>query len=264
MGPFDLMDLVGLDVNLAAARGIFAACLAAGDPAAERFRPSPIQERLVAAGRLGRKTDGGFYAYDEAGRSTGPAPEFDRADDPGRRLTDAEIVRRITLAIVNEAYRASGTASPGRRHRSRHATRGGAPERAIRARRRPRRPGGGPRGAGSPFGQAVPARASARRVRAGPVATIQPMTRDPNRPLREAWIVEAVRTPIGRYGGALASVRPDDLAAAVLRAVVDRAGVDPASSRTSSSAAPTRPARTTATSPGWRSCSPASRSRSVG
>ena len=52
--------------------------------------------------------------------------------------------------------------------------------------------------------------------------------RDPNRPVREAWIVEAVRTPIGRYGGALASVRPDDLAAIVLRAVVDRAGVDPA------------------------------------
>ena len=54
------------------------------------------------------------------------------------------------------------------------------------------------------------------------------MTRDQHRPLREAWIVEAVRTPIGRYGGALATVRPDDLAALVLRAVVDRAGVDPA------------------------------------
>ena len=53
------------------------------------------------------------------------------------------------------------------------------------------------------------------------------MTRDQQRPLREAWIVEAVRTPIGRYGGALATVRPDDLAALVLRAVVDRAGVDP-------------------------------------
>jgi len=53
------------------------------------------------------------------------------------------------------------------------------------------------------------------------------MTRDAHRQLREAWIVEAVRTPIGRYGGALASIRPDDLAAATLRAVVDRAGVDP-------------------------------------
>src|SRR6478736_5082138 len=52
------------------------------------------------------------------------------------------------------------------------------------------------------------------------------MTRDLHRPLREAWIVEAVRTPIGRYGGALASVRPDDLAAAVIRAVVDRSGID--------------------------------------
>ncbi len=54
------------------------------------------------------------------------------------------------------------------------------------------------------------------------------MTRDQHRPVREAWIVEAVRTPIGRYGGALAGVRPDDLAATVLRAVVDRAGLDPA------------------------------------
>jgi 3-oxoadipyl-CoA thiolase len=52
------------------------------------------------------------------------------------------------------------------------------------------------------------------------------MSRDLHRPLREAWIVSAVRTPIGRYGGALKDVRPDDLAALVLRAAVDRAGVD--------------------------------------
>ncbi|MEY4236938.1 MAG: hypothetical protein RL578_244 [Chloroflexota bacterium] len=50
----------------------------------------------------------------------------------------------------------------------------------------------------------------------------------PGRPLREAWIVEAVRTPIGRYGGALAGVRPDDLAATVLEAVVARSGIDAA------------------------------------
>ena len=53
-----------------------------------------------------------------------------------------------------------------------------------------------------------------------------PMSRDQHRPLREAWIIDAVRTPIGRYGGALASIRPDDLAALVLRALVDRTGVD--------------------------------------
>ena len=54
------------------------------------------------------------------------------------------------------------------------------------------------------------------------------MTRDPNRPLREAWIVAAVRTPIGRYGGALAAVRPDDLAAMAIKAIVDRTGIEPA------------------------------------
>jgi len=53
------------------------------------------------------------------------------------------------------------------------------------------------------------------------------MTRDLHRPLRDAWVVAAVRTPIGRYGGALASVRPDDLAAAAIRAVVERSGIDP-------------------------------------
>ncbi|HEY0633729.1 MAG TPA: thiolase family protein [Thermoleophilaceae bacterium] len=41
----------------------------------------------------------------------------------------------------------------------------------------------------------------------------------------EAVIVDAVRTPIGRYGGVLASVRPDDLAARVIEAVVERTGL---------------------------------------
>jgi 3-oxoadipyl-CoA thiolase len=48
-----------------------------------------------------------------------------------------------------------------------------------------------------------------------------------DRPLREAWIVSAVRTPVGRYGGALARVRPDDLAATAIKAAVERASVDP-------------------------------------
>jgi acetyl-CoA acyltransferase len=41
----------------------------------------------------------------------------------------------------------------------------------------------------------------------------------------EAWIIDAVRTPIGRYGGSLASVRPDDLAAVALRALLQRTGL---------------------------------------
>ncbi|MDE8587343.1 thiolase family protein [Arthrobacter sp. NQ4] len=44
----------------------------------------------------------------------------------------------------------------------------------------------------------------------------------------EAFLVGGVRTPVGRHGGALATVRPDDLAALVLQAAVDRASVDPA------------------------------------
>ncbi len=44
----------------------------------------------------------------------------------------------------------------------------------------------------------------------------------------DAFVVDAVRTPVGRYGGGLASVRPDDLAAHVVKAVVERTGVDPA------------------------------------
>jgi len=44
---------------------------------------------------------------------------------------------------------------------------------------------------------------------------------------RRAAIVSAVRTPFGRYGGALSSIRPDDLAAHVIRIAVERAGIDP-------------------------------------
>lgn len=54
----------------------------------------------------------------------------------------------------------------------------------------------------------------------GDIATIREMT-------RRAAIVTALRTPIGRFGGALSGVRPDDLAAHVVRGVVQRSGIDP-------------------------------------
>lgn len=107
MGPFELMDLVGIDINLAAAGGVFERSRETGDPLAERFRPSQVQFELVAEGRLGRKTGAGFYGYGPDGRATGPAHGF--ATEAGiARLPDEEIVARITLAIVNEAYRALG------------------------------------------------------------------------------------------------------------------------------------------------------------
>ena len=47
--------------------------------------------------------------------------------------------------------------------------------------------------------------------------------------MRKAVVLSGVRTPIGRYGGALSHVRPDDLAALAVSAAVERSGVDPAS-----------------------------------
>src|ERR671914_3029133 len=46
--------------------------------------------------------------------------------------------------------------------------------------------------------------------------------------MAKALVLSAVRTPVGRYGGGLAGVRPDDLAAVAVRAAVERAQVDPA------------------------------------
>ena len=60
MGPFELMDLTGVDVTVAAARGIHEGFAARGDPLADRFRPSDMQERLVDAGRFGRKAGAGL------------------------------------------------------------------------------------------------------------------------------------------------------------------------------------------------------------
>lgn len=58
MGPFELMDLIGHDVNFAVTKSVFDACFS--DP---RYRPSLIQQELVSAGWLGRKSGRGFYRY---------------------------------------------------------------------------------------------------------------------------------------------------------------------------------------------------------
>jgi 3-hydroxybutyryl-CoA dehydrogenase len=70
MGPFELMDLVGIDVSFAVAKSFTE--LSFGEP---RWRPSPIQARMAAAGRLGRKTGRGFYEYPEGGGYRPEDPE---------------------------------------------------------------------------------------------------------------------------------------------------------------------------------------------
>src|SRR5437763_3526908 len=46
--------------------------------------------------------------------------------------------------------------------------------------------------------------------------------------MQEVVIVEALRTPVGKHGGTLTSVRADDLAAIPLKAIIERTGLDPA------------------------------------
>jgi 3-hydroxybutyryl-CoA dehydrogenase len=71
MGPFELMDLVGIDVGFEVAQSF--AELSFGEP---RWRPNPIQARMVVAGRLGRKSGRGYYEYGEDGsyRAADPDP----------------------------------------------------------------------------------------------------------------------------------------------------------------------------------------------
>jgi 3-hydroxybutyryl-CoA dehydrogenase len=108
MGPFALMDLVGIDVNLAVARALWEAF---GRPV--RFQPSPIQEMLLAAGHLGRKSGEGFYRYDGEGRPQGPARGFSDMAASSGVLRDDEIVERIAAAILNEAHWALGDGVAG-------------------------------------------------------------------------------------------------------------------------------------------------------
>ena len=56
MGPFELVDLVGLDTRLSILRFLHRTL-------GEKFRPCPLLEQYVAAGRLGRKTGRGVYEY---------------------------------------------------------------------------------------------------------------------------------------------------------------------------------------------------------
>lgn len=69
MGPFELMDLVGVDVGLDISRSFHEQSF--GEP---RWRPSPIAAKTVAAGRYGRKSGRGYYEYPESGEYRPPDP----------------------------------------------------------------------------------------------------------------------------------------------------------------------------------------------
>jgi 3-hydroxybutyryl-CoA dehydrogenase len=79
MGPFELMDLIGLDVNLAASTSVWQAFH--NDP---RYTPTLAQRELVDSGRLGRKTGYGWYAYDG---SPSPQPATAAPAPPPNAIT---------------------------------------------------------------------------------------------------------------------------------------------------------------------------------
>ena len=89
MGPFELTDYIGHDVNYVVTETVFKAFFF--DP---RYKPSFTQKRLVEAGRLGRKSGQGFYDYSQG--AVNPKPNTDQA-------LGTEIVNRITAMLINEA-----------------------------------------------------------------------------------------------------------------------------------------------------------------
>ena len=89
MGPFELTDYIGHDVNYVVTETVFKAFFF--DP---RYKPSFTQKRLVEAGRLGRKSGQGFYDYSQG--AVNPKPNTDEA-------LGTEIVNRITAMLINEA-----------------------------------------------------------------------------------------------------------------------------------------------------------------
>lgn len=89
MGPFELTDYIGHDVNYVVTETVFKAFFF--DP---RYKPSFTQKRLVEAGRLGRKSGQGFYDYSQG--AVNPKPNTDEA-------LGTKIVNRITAMLINEA-----------------------------------------------------------------------------------------------------------------------------------------------------------------
>jgi 3-hydroxybutyryl-CoA dehydrogenase len=92
MGPFALMDLIGNDINSRSTRSVFEAF-----GAEPRFRPSLLQQELVEAGWLGRKSGRGFYVYE--GHSVTPAPKTEEVS-PGRATGLPENWQQETVALA--------------------------------------------------------------------------------------------------------------------------------------------------------------------
>jgi 3-hydroxybutyryl-CoA dehydrogenase len=88
MGPFELMDFIGHDVNYAVTSSVWSAMFYD-----DRYTPSHLQANLVRAGWLGRKTGRGFYEYREGVK----------VDVPARGNELQSHFERILVMLINEA-----------------------------------------------------------------------------------------------------------------------------------------------------------------
>jgi 3-hydroxybutyryl-CoA dehydrogenase len=103
MGPFELMDLVGVDTGLEISKGFYEQSF--GEP---RWRPSPIAARYVAAGYHGRKSGRGYYDYSiDPYRPPDPAPPEGGADAKVAP-TAGGVLERIVCQVINECAFALG------------------------------------------------------------------------------------------------------------------------------------------------------------
>jgi 3-hydroxybutyryl-CoA dehydrogenase len=100
MGPFELMDLVGIDTGLEISKSFYEQSF--GEP---RWRPSPITARYVAAGRYGRKSGRGYYDYS---RDPYRPPDPDPPAGAEARPAAGGVLERILCQVINECAFALG------------------------------------------------------------------------------------------------------------------------------------------------------------
>jgi 3-hydroxybutyryl-CoA dehydrogenase len=98
MGPFELTDLIGQDVNLAVGTSVWERT--GNDP---RYAPVQLQRDLVTQGRLGRKTGRGIYEYASDGHPTDAVPDERRAAELVGGPVRTDPVARTVAMLVNEA-----------------------------------------------------------------------------------------------------------------------------------------------------------------